>query len=207
MFRTSKNASFGYEPKTQVLKDINLTVPTGETVVLLGTSGGGKSTLLSLISGDLVPDSGNIKVAQNELSPTTQDGIRAKSAAVHQQTWLFAGTLAENLRIANPNASPEQMHAALERVALGDWVRSLPQGIDTDLGERGSSVSGGQAQRISIARAILSERELMIFDEPTSQVDLESEAVIEKVLAELASEKLSSLQHTAWRSLPLAHNI
>lgn len=181
-------AEFSYEDGKQVLTGVNLSVQEGDSVSLVGASGSGKSTLISLLSGDLLPSAGKVVVAGAQLTPATQDEVRAKSAVVRQHTWLFHGTLGENLRIAAPNASDQELWSALERVALLDWARALPEGLDTHLGERGAGVSGGQAQRISIARALLSGRELILMDEPTSQVDLESEAVIERTIDEIAGQ-------------------
>lgn len=185
----SRKVSFGYDPEEPVISAVDLVVKHGEPTVLLGPSGSGKSTLLSLIAGDLIPLSGSMSVRGLPVSFGHQDEVRSQSAVVHQQTWLFHGTLRENLAVAHPEATEEEMWAALDRVALGDWARALPKGIDTHIGERGSGVSGGQAQRISIARAILAQRELIILDEPTSQVDLESEAIINKVISDLAQER------------------
>lgn len=186
---SARNISFSYDGKTPVLTEINFTLTPQNTAILSGSSGGGKSTFLAILSADLIPDDGEIKFFGTPLNESTQEIVREKSAVVHQHTWLFTGTLAENLRLANPQASDEELLNALDKVALGKWVKSLPAKLNTDLGERGAQVSGGQAQRISIARAILSNRELLIFDEPTSQVDLESETVIEQVIKELAATK------------------
>lgn len=185
---TMTDLEFGYNADTTVLESVDVEIAPGQRTVLVGPSGSGKSTLLSIMAGDLVPTGGSACVGGIALTSDHQDAIRRKSACVHQHTWLFHGTLAENLRVARPDATNDDMRRALERVDLGDWVASLPEGLDTHVGERGMSVSGGQAQRISLARAILADRELIILDEPTSQVDLESEQVIEKVIDELAEQ-------------------
>lgn len=144
--------------------------------------------MLNILSGDLVPTSGTAVVDGITLDSTNQQEVRDRVAVVRQSTWLFTGSLADNLRVAG-DVTEDQMWDALERVDLARWARALPAGLDTQVGERGQSVSGGQAQRISIARALLSGRDIMILDEPTSQVDLESEAIIEQVIKELAAEK------------------
>lgn len=181
------NVSFSYGEKP-VLENVNLSARRGQPEVLTGKSGSGKSTMLNILSGDLVPTTGSAVVDGITLDSSNQQEVRDRVAVVRQSTWLFTGTLAENLRVAG-NVSEDQMWAALERVDLAHWARTLPQGLDTPIGERGQGVSGGQAQRISIARALLSERDIVILDEPTSQVDLESEAIIEAVIKDLAREK------------------
>lgn len=182
-----KDVTFSYDG-TPVLEGTNLTARRGEPEVLTGRSGSGKSTMLNILSGDLVPTSGTAVVDGITLDSTNQQEVRDRVAVVRQSTWLFTGSLADNLRVAG-DVTEDQMWDALERVDLARWARALPAGLDTQVGERGQSVSGGQAQRISIARALLSGRDIMILDEPTSQVDLESEAIIEQVIKELAAEK------------------
>lgn len=176
---------FAYEPGKDVLTDVDLTVAEREQTALLGASGSGKSTLLSVLAGDLLPTAGTVRVNGVPLTAATQDEVRAASAVVQQHTWLFRASLAENLRIAAPEATDEQLWEALEQVDLARWARTLPQGLDTPVGERGLAVSGGQGQRIALARAFLAGRPLVILDEPTSQVDLESEAVIEQAVERL----------------------
>ena len=180
-----QGVDFCYEPDRPVLTDVDLTVAERETTALLGTSGSGKSTLLGLLAGDLLPASGTVHVNGVPLTAATQDEVRAASAVVQQHTWLFRASLAQNLRIAAPGATDEQLWDALEQVDLARWARTLPQGLDTPVGERGLGVSGGQGQRIALARAFLAGRPLVILDEPTSQVDLESEAVIEQAIERL----------------------
>ncbi|MDY5839219.1 MAG: ATP-binding cassette domain-containing protein, partial [Corynebacterium camporealensis] len=183
----TRNLSFSYGEKP-VLSDISFSLNDGHALTLQSTSGSGKTTLLSVLAGDLLPTSGSVSVDGVALGSGTQDEVRSRSAVVNQHTWLFNATLAENLRLANPSASEDEMWSALSAVALDSWARSLPSGLDTHLGERGAGVSGGQAQRISLSRALLSGRDLYLLDEPTSQVDLESQAVIEKVIARMAKE-------------------
>ena len=117
----------------------------------------------------------------------TQDEVRAAGALVAQSTWLFAGTIADNLRLADPTAAPERMWRALERANLAQEVRLMPAGLDTVVGENGMGLSGGQAQRVSLARAFLADRPLLLLDEPTSQVDLAGEAQIIEAIDRLAA--------------------
>jgi len=161
-----------------VLADVNLELAPGERVAVVGASGAGKSTLMALIRGDLLPAAGTVRVDGIASTAATQDAIRAASAVVDQTTWLFTGTIADNLRLADPGATEARMWQALQAANLADEVRALPDALNTDVGERGSRLSGGQAQRLSLARAFLADRPLLLLDEPTSQVDLASEAAI-----------------------------
>ncbi|MCI7456867.1 ABC transporter ATP-binding protein [Actinomyces urogenitalis] len=169
-----------------VLTDVDLEVPAGQRLAVVGPSGAGKSTLLALLAGDLLPTSGTVSINGTRSSVATADEVRGASALVTQSTWLFTGTIADNLRLADPDATPERMWWALEAANLADEVRAMPQGLETAVGERGMSLSGGQAQRLSLARAFLADRPLLLLDEPTSQVDLASEAQIVEAIERLA---------------------
>ena len=169
-----------------VLTGVDLTVEAGERIAVVGSSGAGKSTLVALVSGDLLPAAGTVRVAGTASTAGTQDAIRAASAVVAQSTWLFTGTIADNLRLADPGAADERLWRALETAGLADEVRRMPEGLHTLLGEQGLGLSGGQAQRVSLARAFLADRPLLILDEPTSQVDLDSEARIVEAIGRLA---------------------
>ncbi len=184
---TDLHHDYGRHP---VLQGVNLTVPTGAKVAIIGESGGGKSTLLSLLRGQLSLQSGTLTLAGKNFTATSAQlaQIRAASAAVAQKTWLFSGTIADNLRIANPNATEAQMWEALSKAYLAQDVKAMPQQLNTDVGERGSFLSGGQAQRLSLARAFISGRKILVLDEPTSQVDKSSEAQIIKAIAEIDSQ-------------------
>ncbi|GAA1393255.1 ABC transporter ATP-binding protein [Luteococcus peritonei] len=171
-----------------VLPEASLQLRPLERVAILGPSGSGKSTLLSLLKADLLPHAGSARVAGHPVSPCGRREVRAASAVVAQSTWLFTGTLADNLRLAAPQATDEELWRSLRRVGLDDFVAGLPDGLDTWLGERGQTVSGGQAQRLSMARALLSRRPLLLLDEPSSQVDLDSERVLHQAVAALQGE-------------------
>lgn len=176
--------------EAEVLRGASLRVGLGERVALVGPSGQGKSTLLGVIRGDLAPQSGTVAVSETP-------------ATVAQTTWLFSGTIADNLRVAKEDATEDEMWAALERARLAEEVRRMPDGLDTELGERGLGLSGGQAQRLSLARALVSGRKLLLLDEPTSHVDLGSEreilAAIEGIGPEytliMVTHRASSLAH------------
>ena len=169
-----------------MLTAVDLEVPAGRRLAVVGPSGAGKSTLLALLAGDLLPTSGTVSINGTRSSAATADEVRGASALVTQSTWLFTGTIADNLRLADPDATPERMWWALEAANLADEVRAMSQGLETAVGERGMSLSGGQAQRLSLARAFLADRPLLLLDEPTSQVDLASEAQIVEAIERLA---------------------
>ena len=169
-----------------VLEGVNLSVRRGESLAVVGPSGAGKSTLMAMLAGNLLPSGGTVRVEGTELSAATQDEVRSASALVAQTTWLFTGTIADNLRLAQPYATPSQMWQALEVARLDKEVALMPEGLETQVGEAGLGLSGGQAQRLSLARAFLADRPVLLLDEPTSQVDLASEAAIVESLEQLA---------------------
>lgn len=179
-----RNVSFHYD-RGPVLESVNLHIPAGQRVAIVGPSGAGKSTLLKLLRGALMPQSGSIHIGGLDTGRSPAQHIRNTSAVVTQQTWLFTGTIADNLRIAQPDATLEDMWEALERAHVRSEIEAMPRGLDSEVGERGTLISGGQAQRISLARALLSKRAILLLDEPTSQVDLQSEAEITMALREL----------------------
>ena len=176
-------ATWGADP---VLEGVDLSVRRGESLAIVGPSGAGKSTLMAVLAGNLLPSSGSVRVEGTELSSVTQDEVRSASALVAQTTWLFTGTIADNLRLAQPYATPSQMWQALEVARLDKEVALMPEGLETRVGEAGLGLSGGQAQRLSLARAFLADRPVLLLDEPTSQVDLASEAAIVKSIEQLA---------------------
>ncbi|WP_415505003.1 ATP-binding cassette domain-containing protein, partial [Actinomyces slackii] len=188
-----------WEPEgPAVVQEVDLRVEHGEHVAVIGPSGSGKSTLVALLSGDLLPASGAVRVAGTELTAATQDTVRAASALVSQSTWLFTGTIADNLLLARPGATHDQMWQALESANLDREVALMPQGLDTPVGEAGMGLSGGQAQRLSLARAVLADRPLLLLDEPTSQVDLASEAAIVEAVERLSGTRtIVTVSHRA----------
>ena len=171
-----------------VLNGLDLEVPYGAKVAIMGPSGAGKSTLLSLLRGTLPAQRGAVVLDGRDLGALEPEQVCRISACVAQSTWLFSGTVADNLRIANPGATDEELWEALRRAHVADEVERMPQGLDSDVGERGQLISGGQAQRLSLARAFLSGRRILLLDEPTSQVDVVSEAAIIDALAGIGPE-------------------
>ena len=186
---TVTNAAVNYG-REEVLTSANLRVERGERLAIVGVSGAGKSTLLALLRGALRPQAGSVQVAGVRVDAGSGDlaQVRARSAVVAQTTWMFTGTIADNLRLARPDATAQQMWDALERAQVAEDVARMPAGIDTYLGEDSALISGGQAQRISLARAFLAGRTLLLLDEPTAQVDMESEDRICAALAALGPE-------------------
>lgn len=174
----------GWVPGHPVLRDVTLRIEPGERVALVGPSGVGKSTLAALLQGELRASSGRVLVGGLDAGTAA---ARDQLAVVEQRTFLFLGSIAQNLRLAAPDASDERLWAALDLAGLADDVRAMPAGLDTPVGEHGAKLSGGQAQRLSIARAALRDAPILLLDEPTSQVDLAGEAAILASLDRLAA--------------------
>jgi thiol reductant ABC exporter CydD subunit len=160
------------------LSDFSLTVHPGETVALVGPSGAGKSTVLSVLLGFVQPDSGRVLVDWDDLGSFSLDAWRARIAWVPQRPHLFAGTVASNLLLGDPSASPAAVRAAAEAANALPFIEALPAGFDTPLGDRGAGLSAGQRQRLALARAFLRDAPLLLLDEPTSNLDVESEAAV-----------------------------
>lgn len=182
-----RNVSFDYG-RGEVLHGVDLAVASGSKIAVVGRSGGGKSTLMGLMGGMLRPAGGSVLIDGKNLAFASAEEAAALTARVAQTTWLFTGTIADNLRLAKEDATPEEMWNALRGAQIADEIERMPEGIDTDVGEQGAFLSGGQAQRISIARALLSGRRILLLDEPTSQVDIESEARIVDALRSLGRD-------------------
>src|SRR5690625_2408254 len=185
-----KNVSFQYnDDEHQVLKDVNLEVQKGETIALVGMSGGGKSTLISLIPRFYDVTEGSIKVDGLDIRDVTQRSLRNNIGMVLQDNILFSESIAMNIRMGNPYATDEEVIQAAKAANAHDFIKELPYQYDTLVGERGVKLSGGQQQRIAIARVFLKNPPILIFDEATSALDLESEHTIQEALGELAAER------------------
>src|SRR5699024_4185817 len=184
-----ENVSFAYEGDKLVLEDINLHVKEGETIALVGMSGGGKSTLVSLIPRFYDVTSGSIKVDGIDIRDVKQRSLRDKIGMVLQDNVLFSESIAINIRMGNPYATDEEVIEAAKAANAHDFIMSLPNGYDTLVGERGVKLSGGQRQRIAIARVFLKDPPILIFDEATSALDLESEHMIQGALERLAANR------------------
>ena len=183
------NVSFEYVKNVPVLKNVSLTVEHGEIVALVGNSGGGKSTLVSLLPRFYDVTGGSIMVDGTDIRDFTLDSLRRNIAVVFQDNFLFAGTIRENILIGNQNATPEQVDNAVKMACLDDFIASLDNGLDTQIGERGILLSGGQKQRVAIARAFLKNAPILILDEATSALDNKAEAVVQKAIENLMQDK------------------
>lgn len=179
------DVEFAYPGFDPVISGLCLTVNAGECVAFSGASGTGKSTILSLLAGDLRPGSGSIRVGGADPADRGAGGV----AVVHQSTYLFTGSIADNLRFADPDVTDDSLWAALEAARLADDVRRFPCGLDTQVGEFGQSLSGGQAQRLSLTRALIRSAPVILLDEPTSHVDRRSEDLIIESLRALKGRR------------------
>jgi len=180
---------FSHPGRSEVLRGVDLALRPGETMALVGPSGGGKSTLLSLLMRLADPAAGTIACGGTDLLDLDPAAWRRRIAWVPQRPTVFAGTLGENVRLAAPEASPARLHGALRRAGLADFVASLPRGTETVVGEGGRRLSAGQAQRLGLARAFLRDAPLLLLDEPTANLDEETELAIANAVEELAAER------------------
>lgn len=183
-----RDLSFGYQPEKPVLRGLELEIPMGSFTALVGESGCGKSTLSALLMGRNKGYTGSVTVGGLELRNIREDSLLGAFTYVSHQSYLFKGTVADNLRMARPDASDDALWQVLEQVKLADFVRS-EQGLDTPVAERGANLSGGQCQRLALARALLADSPAYIFDEATSNIDVESENDIMEVIRRLAKTK------------------
>ncbi|MFC1806445.1 ABC transporter transmembrane domain-containing protein, partial [Planctomycetota bacterium] len=180
-----EGVSFGYAEGERVLKDIRLTVEPGEMIGLVGQTGSGKSTLVSLVCRFYDPDKGSIKLDGTELRDIKVKSLRSNIGMVLQDTFLFAGSVKENIAYGRPESSMEEIIRAAKAANAHDFIMNLPDGYDAEVGERGVMLSGGEKQRISIARAILKDPAILILDEATSAVDTATEASIQEAMDRL----------------------
>lgn len=180
------NVSFSYNDKTEVLKDINLTIHKGQTVALVGPSGSGKTTFCNLIPRFYEISEGSITIDGRDIRDVTLESLRRNIGIVQQDVYLFSGTVAENILYGKPDATRDEIIHAAKLANAHDFIMELENGYDTFVGERGVKLSGGQKQRISIARAFLKNPPILILDEATSALDNESERLIQESLKELA---------------------
>ena len=183
------NMTFGYESHKPVLRDINLHVQPGEMIGLVGHSGAGKSTLINLICRFYTPDSGRLEIDGEDIKQIDLKDLRRQIGVVLQDPYLFSGTIAENIAYAHPDASMEDVIAAAKAANAHEFIVKFPDGYDTEVGERGGSLSGGERQRVSIARAILHNPRILILDEATSSVDVETEKKIQQAIDRLVQNR------------------
>ncbi|SDL70071.1 ABC transporter ATP-binding protein [Kriegella aquimaris] len=179
------DVSFAYEEDKEVLHNINFSIDSGNVVALVGSSGSGKSTIAGLAATFLNPQSGKITIDGKDLSKVNLNSYRKNLGVVLQDEFLFEGTIRENIMFPRPNASETDVQKAVKAAYVDEFTDRFEKGLETLIGERGVKLSGGQRQRIAIARAVLANPKILILDEATSNLDTESEALIQKSLAEL----------------------
>jgi subfamily B ATP-binding cassette protein MsbA len=185
-----KNVSFAYQEK-QVLSDINLTIPKGKTVALVGPSGGGKSTLMDLIPRFTDPQIGEVLVDDHNIKAVTAESLRSLMGFVNQESILFNDSIYNNIAFGKTDATPEQVMAAARIANAHNFIEETEEGYQTNIGDRGTKLSGGQRQRICIARAVLSNPPIMLLDEATSALDTESEKLVQDALNNLMKNRTS----------------
>jgi ATP-binding cassette subfamily B protein len=185
--------TFGYDPATPVLRDIELTIEPGETIAFVGQTGAGKSTMAKLITRFYDPTEGRILIDGYDLRDVTIDSLRHQLGNVPQEPFLFAGSLRDNIAFANPDASDDEVWEAVRAVGLTDVVERMPAELDTVVHERGQSLSSGERQLIALARAFLAHPRVLVLDEATSNLDLLSETRIEAALDVLLQARTAVL--------------
>mgnify|MGYP000514461135 CR=1 FL=1 len=198
-----RSLSFGYDPARLVLRDINFVAEPGQTIALVGHTGSGKSSIINLVSKFYLPTSGELLVDGREIRTITGHSLHRQMGAVQQQNFLFSGTVMENIRLAKPEATDAEVRAAAAQLDCLDLLEALPQGLHTEVGERGASLSVGQRQIVCFARALLADPRLVILDEATSSIDALTEARLQTALLQLlrgrtsfvVAHRLSTIRH------------
>lgn len=184
-----EDVTFSYKEGLPVLQDINLTVPVGSTLAIVGNSGGGKSTLVNLLPRFYDVQQGRITFDGQDIRNFTLASLRDQIAVVFQDNFLFSGTIRENIMIGRKGATEEDLQEAVQNAHLEDFIATLKDGLDTELGERGLTLSGGQRQRVAIARAFIRNAPIVVLDEATSALDNKSEAIVQKALDNLMKNR------------------
>lgn len=198
-----EDVDFGYPDREPILKGFNWVVPGGSTVAIVGSTGSGKSTLIRLLLRFFDPDAGRITLGGEPLSALRLSELRGAMSMVGQQTFLFPGSVRENIAYGNNSATAEEVEEAAAMAEATEFIEALPGGLDSQVGESGQKLSGGQQQRLSIARAVLKRAPILILDEATSAVDNETEAAIQRSLARISRDRttliiahrLSTIRH------------
>ena len=185
-----EDVQFTYEGSTQpALSGVTFDISPGETIALVGQSGSGKTTISNLLMRLFEPQSGAIRLGEQPIDAYPLDWLRSQIALVPQNPYIFYGTFAENLRIARAEATMDEMVTAAKAANLHETIINMPAGYDTVIGEQGMSISGGQAQRLAIARAMLEQSPIVVLDEPTSQIDVENETIIQEAIDHLTQDR------------------
>ena len=184
-----ENVSFAYNQWKKVFEGLTLTIPAGQRVGLIGTSGAGKTTLSALLMRLYDVQGGQIIIDGQDIAKVTQESLRRAIGLIPQDSILFHRTLADNIRYGRPDASDDEVREAAKRAHAHEFITLLPKGYETLVGERGIKLSGGQRQRIAVARAILKNAPILILDEATSALDSESEAAVQEAMADVMAGK------------------
>jgi ATP-binding cassette subfamily B protein len=184
-----ERVSFGYDPRRPILKDVSFTVPPGRTVAIVGPSGAGKSTISRLLFRFYEVSAGAVRIDGQDLREVTQASLRAAIGIVPQDTVLFNDSLYYNIAYGRPGAARAEIEAAARLARIHDFVASLPDGYSTSVGERGLKLSGGEKQRVAIARTMLKRPSILLFDEATSALDSRTEQEIQASLREVSADR------------------
>ena len=198
-----RQLSFGYDPARPVLRDIHFVAEPGQTIALVGHTGSGKSSIINLVSKFYLPTTGELFVDGREIRTLTSASLHRQMGMVHQQNFLFSGTVLENIRLAKPEATDDEVRRAAEQLDCLDLLEALPQGLLTEVGERGAALSVGQRQLVCFTRALWADPRLVILDEATSSIDALTEARLQAALIKLlrgrtsfvVAHRLSTIRH------------
>jgi ATP-binding cassette subfamily B protein len=188
-----EDVTFGYDPERPVLHHVDLRIAPGETVAFVGPTGAGKSTIAKLVTRFYDPTAGRVLIDGHDLRTVTLRSLRSQLGVVPQEPFLFAGTILDNIAFARPDAPRAEVDRAVEAVGLSDLVQRLPEGLDTVVHERGQSLASGERQLIALARAFLAQPRVLVLDEATSNLDLQSETKVEAALDVLLEARTAVL--------------